>query len=99
MSCKSVTGSVNNGTCFQLFSLRCLVRNLIYFLFFSFHYLFFSFLFPTLFEGDITYWSSVYKSSEDENELRGDTDNRPDDVDNKEGSRNGFGVWKSARVV
>ena len=43
---------------------------------------------------DITYWPSVFKSTEDENELRndvdGDTDERPEDVDYEESDR--FGV-------
>ena len=49
---------------------------------------------------DVTYWPSVFKSSEDENELGddvdGDTDDRPDDVDNKESD--GFGVWESEEL-
>ena len=43
---------------------------------------------------DITYWPSVFKSTEDENELGddvdGDTDERPDDVDYEKSD--GFGV-------
>jgi hypothetical protein len=43
---------------------------------------------------DVTYWPSVFKSTEDENELRddvdGDTDEWPDDVDYEESD--GFGV-------
>jgi len=43
---------------------------------------------------DITYWPSVFKSTEDKNELRddvnGDTDERPEDVDYEESD--GFGV-------
>jgi hypothetical protein len=43
---------------------------------------------------DITYWPSVFKSTEDENELRddvdGDADERPEDVDYEESD--GFGV-------
>ena len=49
---------------------------------------------------DITYWPSVFKSTEDENELRddvdGDTDERPEDVDYEESD--GFGVWESEEL-
>ena len=49
---------------------------------------------------DITYWPSVFKSTEDENELRndvdGDTDERPEDVDYEESDR--FGVWESEEL-
>jgi hypothetical protein len=49
---------------------------------------------------DITYWPSVFKCTEDEDELGddvdGDTDERPDDVDYEE--RNGFGVRESKKL-
>ena len=51
-------------------------------------------------EDDVTYWPSVFKSTEDEDELRddvdGDADNRPDDVDYKESD--GFGVWEPEKL-
>lgn len=49
---------------------------------------------------DITYWPSVFKSTEDENELRDDvdgyTDERPEDVDYEESD--GFGIWESEQL-
>ena len=51
-------------------------------------------------EDDVTYWPSVFKSTEDENELRddvdGDTDERPEDVDYEESD--GFGIWESEEL-
>jgi hypothetical protein len=51
-------------------------------------------------EDDITYWPSVFESTEDENELRddvdGDTDERPEDVDYEESD--GFGVGESEEL-
>ena len=45
---------------------------------------------------DIAYWPSVFKHVEDKDELRdnvdGDTDKKPDDVDYEESD--GFGVWE-----
>ena len=49
---------------------------------------------------DVTYWPSVFKSTEDENELRddinGDADERPEDIDYEESD--GFGVWESEEL-
>ena len=50
---------------------------------------------------DIAYWPSVFKRAEDEDELRdnvdGDTDERPDDVDYEESDR--FGVWETKELL
>jgi len=51
-------------------------------------------------KNDITYWPSVFKGTEDEDKLGddvdGDTDERPDDVDYEESD--GFGVWESEEL-